>query len=134
MVADNGQQIARHGRMRAAAMQDLKDVPVIRLSLLDKTERRVYRIADNKLIEQGEWDEAMLRDEVTGLPTEDIEPSRLCIAAISGLFDGEYCSQKAGPKPVQNLPHSAVNCAGKSNTPSKSGIKHPDAQLKGSEV
>jgi hypothetical protein len=25
----------------------------------------------------------------------------LCIAAISGLLDGEYCSQKTGTKPVQ---------------------------------
>ncbi|WP_415639379.1 alcohol dehydrogenase catalytic domain-containing protein, partial [Paracoccus nototheniae] len=27
--------------------------------------------------------------------------SSLCIAAISGLLDGEYCSQKTGTKPVQ---------------------------------
>ncbi|MFT7311650.1 MAG: hypothetical protein ACI853_002149, partial [Paracoccaceae bacterium] len=27
--------------------------------------------------------------------------SLLCIAAISGLLDGEYCSQKTGTKPVQ---------------------------------
>jgi hypothetical protein len=27
--------------------------------------------------------------------------SSLCIAAISDLLDGEYCSQKTGTKPVQ---------------------------------
>jgi hypothetical protein len=27
--------------------------------------------------------------------------SSLCIAAIFGLLDGEYCSQKTGTKPVQ---------------------------------
>ena len=27
--------------------------------------------------------------------------SSLCIAAISGLLDGEYCSQKTGTKPRQ---------------------------------
>jgi len=30
--------------------------------------------------------------------------SSLCIAAISGLLDGEYCSQKTGTKPVQVQP------------------------------
>jgi ParB-like chromosome segregation protein Spo0J len=67
VVADDGDLIAGHGRVRAAAMLGLKDVPVIRLSHLDEAERRAYRIADNKLTELGEWDEAMLRDEIAGL-------------------------------------------------------------------
>lgn len=66
MVADDGELIAGHGRVLAAAMLGLKDVPVIRLSHLDEAERRAYRIADNKLTELGEWDEAMLRDEIAG--------------------------------------------------------------------
>ncbi len=43
----------------------------IRLSHLDEAERRAYRIADNKLTEMGEWDEALLRDEIAGLLAED---------------------------------------------------------------
>ena len=70
MVADDGELIAGHGRVLAAAMLGLKDVPVIRLSHLDEAERRAYRIADNKLTELGEWDEAMLRDEIAGLLAE----------------------------------------------------------------
>ena len=50
MVADDGELIAGHGRVLAAAMLGLKDVPVIRLSHLDEAERRAYRIADNKLL------------------------------------------------------------------------------------
>jgi len=71
MVADDRELIAGHGRVLAAAMLGLKDVPVIRLSHLDEAERRAYRIADNKLTELGEWDEAMLRDEIAGLLAED---------------------------------------------------------------
>jgi hypothetical protein len=71
MVADDGELIAGHGRVLAAAMLGLKDVPVIRLSHLDEAERRAYRIADNKLTELGEWDEAMLRDEIAGLLAEE---------------------------------------------------------------
>jgi hypothetical protein len=66
MVTDDGELIAGHGRVLAAAMLGLKDVPVIRLSHLDEAERRAYRIADNKLTELGDWDEAMLRDEIGG--------------------------------------------------------------------
>jgi len=31
-----------------------------------EAERRAYRIVDNKLTELGDWDEALLRDEIAG--------------------------------------------------------------------
>ena len=79
MVADDGELIAGHGRVLAATMLGLKDVPVIRLGHLDEAERRAYRIADNKLTELGEWDEGMLRDEIAGLLAEDFDLSLLGI-------------------------------------------------------
>ena len=79
LVADDGELIAGHGRVLAAIMLGLKDVPVIRLGHLDEAERRAYRIADNRLTELGKWDEAMLRDEVAGLLTEDFDLSLLGI-------------------------------------------------------
>ncbi|MGO4917703.1 site-specific DNA-methyltransferase [Pseudogemmobacter sp. W21_MBD1_M6] len=77
MVADDGELIAGHGRVLAATMLGLTDVPVIRLSHLDEAGRRAYRIADNKLTELGDWDEAMLRDEIAGLLAEDFDLSLL---------------------------------------------------------
>ncbi len=77
MVADDGELIAGHGRVLAASMLGLKEVPVIRLSHLDEAERRAYRIADNRLTEMGEWDEAILREEITGLLAEDFDLSLL---------------------------------------------------------
>jgi DNA modification methylase len=79
MVADDGELIAGHGRVLAATMLGLTEVPVIRLSHLDEAERRAYRIADNKLTELGEWDEGMLRDEIAGLLAEDFDLSLLGI-------------------------------------------------------
>ena len=79
MVADDGELIAGHGRVLAATMLGLKDVPVIRLGHLDEAERRAYRIADNKLTELGDWDAAMLRDEIAGLLAEDFDLSLLGI-------------------------------------------------------
>ena len=60
-------------------MLGLTEVPVIRLGHLDETERRAYRIADNKLTELGEWDEATLRDEIAGLLAEDFDLTLLGI-------------------------------------------------------
>ena len=40
MVADDGELIAGHGRILAATMLGLSEVPVIRLSHLDEAERR----------------------------------------------------------------------------------------------
>ena len=67
MVADDGELIAGHGRVLAATMLGLTEVPVIRLSHLDEAERRAYRIADNKLTELGGWDEALLLQELQAL-------------------------------------------------------------------
>ncbi|MCV2449368.1 DNA methyltransferase, partial [Paracoccus sp. DMF] len=47
---------------------------------LDEAERRAYRIADNKLTELGDWDEALLRDEVAGLLADDFDLSLLGFA------------------------------------------------------
>ena len=79
MVADDGELIAGHGRVLAATLLGLTEVPVIRLGHLDDAERRAYRIADNKLTEMGEWDDALLREEIAGLLAEDFDLSLLGI-------------------------------------------------------
>ena len=56
MVADDGELIAGHGRVLAATLLGLTEVPLIRFGHLDEAEPRAYRIADNKLTEMGEWD------------------------------------------------------------------------------
>lgn len=61
-------------------MMGLKDVPGIRLSHLDEAERRAYRVAENKLTQLGEWNEAMLHDEIAGLLAEDFDLLLLGIA------------------------------------------------------
>jgi ParB-like chromosome segregation protein Spo0J len=75
--------IAGHGRVLAAAMLGLSEVPVIRLGHLDEAERRAYRIADNKLTEMGDWDDAVLRGEIAGLLAEDFD------LALLGISDEE---------------------------------------------
>ena len=80
LVAADGELIAGHGRVLAAARLGLAEAPVIVLGHLTEAQRRAYRIADNKLTELGEWDEALLRDEIAGLLAEDFDLTLLGIS------------------------------------------------------
>jgi DNA modification methylase len=73
LVAADGELIAGHGRVLAAAQLGLTEAPVIVLDHLTKAQRRAYRIADNKLTELGGWDEALLLEELRGLLAEDFD-------------------------------------------------------------
>ena len=73
LVAADGELIAGHGRILAAAHLGLTEAPVIVLGHLTEAQRRAYRIADNKLTELGGWDEALLLQELQSLLAEDFD-------------------------------------------------------------
>ena len=55
LIDENSEIIAGHGRLMAAKLLQLEAIPVIRLTHLSEAEKRAYRIADNKLSENGQW-------------------------------------------------------------------------------
>lgn len=59
--------IAGHGRLAAARGLGLKTVPCIELSHLTPEQKRSYLIADNKIAQNGLWNEEFLRLELTEL-------------------------------------------------------------------
>ncbi len=69
--ADNG-VIAGHGRIAAAKLLGMSDVPVMRIDHLTDAQRRAYIIADNKLAENAGWDEELLSIELQALSDLDI--------------------------------------------------------------
>ena len=73
LVAADGELIAGHGRILAAAHLGLTEAPVIVLGHLTEAQRRAYRIADNKLTVLGGWDEALLLQELQALLAEDFD-------------------------------------------------------------
>ena len=90
LVSDDGELIAGHGRVLAAEKLGLKDAPVIVLAHLSDEQRRAYRIADNKLTELGEWDEAVLSGELQLLAAEDFDLSLIGFddAELDALLSG----------------------------------------------
>ncbi len=70
LVDDQDRVIAGHGRLDAAKLLGLIEVPVIRLTDMTDGQRRAYIIADNKLAENAGWDDNLLRLELGALEIE----------------------------------------------------------------
>ena len=47
LIADDGEVIAGHGRLAAAKLLGMENVPTVELAHLTKEERRAYVLADN---------------------------------------------------------------------------------------
>jgi hypothetical protein len=71
LVDAENQIIAGHGRVEAAKLIGLQEVPTIRLDRLTKEQIRAYVIADNKLAENAGWDRSILAIELQNLLTLD---------------------------------------------------------------
>ena len=72
LVDDDDGVIAGHGRLAAAKLLKVGDVPVIRLSNMTAAQKRAYVIADNKLAENAGWDSEILAIEFQGLLEMDL--------------------------------------------------------------
>ena len=59
--------IAGHGRVLAAQVLGLNEVPCIKLTYLSEAQKKAYVIADNKLALNAGWDDEMLKIELAEL-------------------------------------------------------------------
>lgn len=73
LIDENNVVIAGHGRLLAAQKLEMKEVPVIKLLHLSEAQKKAYRIADNKLTENGKWDYDFLQLEFTELEKLDLD-------------------------------------------------------------
>jgi DNA modification methylase len=71
--------LAGHGRLAAARLEGLAEVPVIRFDHLSTAQKRAYVIADNRIAEQAGWDREILSIElgelIDLLPVEGMDVS-----------------------------------------------------------
>lgn len=67
LISSEREIIAGHGRVSAARLLGMADVPTLSLDHLSPAERRAYVLADNKLALGAGWDQDMLAIEIQGL-------------------------------------------------------------------
>ncbi|MBS0247560.1 MAG: site-specific DNA-methyltransferase [Proteobacteria bacterium] len=67
LVGDGGEVIAGHGRLAAARLLGLPEVPVVLLKGLSEMQQRQLMLADNRIALNAGWDLDMLRLELTDL-------------------------------------------------------------------
>ena len=82
-IDSEGGIIAGHGRVMAAQLLGLKEVPVVILDHLTEAQKKAYIIADNKLALNASWDNDLLKIELEELKELDIDLS------VTGFDDKE---------------------------------------------
>lgn len=89
LTADNGSVIAGHGRLEAAKLLGLPEVPTVRLSHLSEADRRAYLLADNKLALNAGWDRDILAIELQALVdfNFDVELTGFSLAEVDFILD-----------------------------------------------
>jgi ParB-like chromosome segregation protein Spo0J len=89
LVDDGGGVIAGHGRLLAAQMLGLDEVPTITLEGLTEAQRKAYVIADNQLALNSGWDEESLKIELDRLSELEFDTDLLGfdLDDLKSLFD-----------------------------------------------
>ena len=72
IVDADGVIICGHTRRLAALKLGLTEVPVVVASDLTDEQVRAYRLADNRVAELAEWDEALLKEELAKITGVDL--------------------------------------------------------------
>ena len=116
LIDEKSEVIAGHGRLAAARLLKLDDVPVICLSHLSEVEKRAYRIADNRLSENGQWNTDLLKLEFSeieklalNLEDElDLDITGFDFKEIDVLLADDKPSVKADQK-LNSIPYVSEN-------------------------
>jgi ParB-like chromosome segregation protein Spo0J len=86
LVDDDNAILAGHGRLKAALMLGMKEVPVAHIAELTAAERRALIVADNQLAMTATWDIDLLASEIEGISQDGIDPTLL------GFTEEEHAS------------------------------------------
>lgn len=73
LIDEVGEVIAGHGRLMAARLAGIDKVPCIVLEGMSEDQKKIYRIADNKIHEMGGWDLDKLSLEIRSLNLDAID-------------------------------------------------------------
>lgn len=89
IVVDNEMVIiAGHTRLLAAQKLGMDEVPVHIADNLTDAQKRAYRIADNRVSEDAEWDMDLLKIELSDLPDFDLDLIGFDADELKKILDG----------------------------------------------
>lgn len=103
IIEADGTIVAGHARFEASRALGIVDVPTIQITHLTSDELRSYRLADNKIAENAEWDIEILRSEFETLveieTRYDIEVTGFSTTEIDLLMDMSPAEAKLEEQP-----------------------------------
>lgn len=84
-IVTNGENgiLAGHGRIMAAELLGMEEVPVIEASHLNSNQRRAYVMFDNRVAEEAGWNEKALLREILDMQNDDYD------LTMTGFDDNE---------------------------------------------
>ncbi|MBT7399229.1 MAG: ParB N-terminal domain-containing protein [Hellea sp.] len=110
LIDHDGGIIAGHGRLQAAQLLSLDEVPTITLKGLTEAQRKAYVIADNKLALNAGWNDELLKVEIEALTESDFNldilgwdvlpdfVDEIDYSVLDGEFDEELAEMEEGVK------------------------------------
>ena len=112
LVDEKNEIIAGHGRLRAAIEAGMKEVPVIQIKHLTDVQKKAYRIADNKLTENGKWDIELLQVEFKEIeslaPEITLDTTGFAIEEIDKIFKVDCSEIDAKSDTVPYIPEDML--------------------------
>lgn len=107
LIDDHCVIVAGHGRLRAAKLLGMQQVPTIKLSSLTPAQVRAYVIADNRLALEAGWDEDILKIELQQLIVDneiDVSLTGFEIAEIDLIIQSNGSPDKAEVVRIEDGP------------------------------
>lgn len=103
--------LAGHGRYLAAQKLGLKEVPVVQALNLSETQKKAYRILDNKLQNDSTWSFDNLELELGFLEDNDFDLGAWGLDELRGIFDKtDDTPDEEESEPTENKDNICPNC------------------------
>lgn len=114
LIDETGMILAGHGRVEAAKLLGMAEVPCLRFDHMSPAEKRAYVLADNKLALNAGWDEDLLADELRSLLADEIDldigVTGFSIAEVDRLIDEQVPEEPGNPIEDLEPAHAPLRC------------------------
>jgi ParB-like chromosome segregation protein Spo0J len=102
--------LAGHTRYKAAKKLGLTEAPVHIAEGLTEAQKKAYRIADNRVAEEAEWDSDLLKIELEDLGDFNLELTGYDLNELAKLFDSEEIDQELKEESYSEVFNVIVEC------------------------